>query len=50
MNTRNELLAAILAEPDDDGRRLTYSDWLEEHGEGDRDAATVESCSSSDPV
>jgi uncharacterized protein (TIGR02996 family) len=27
------LLAAILAEPDDDGPRLVYADWLEEHGE-----------------
>jgi uncharacterized protein (TIGR02996 family) len=27
------LLAGILAEPDDDARRLVYADWQEEHGQ-----------------
>src|SRR5262245_12883262 len=27
------LLAAILAEPDDDVPRLVYADWLDEHGD-----------------
>lgn len=27
------LVAAILAEPEDDALRLVYADWLEEHGE-----------------
>jgi len=31
--TADALLAAICAEPDDDGPRLAYSDWLEEHGD-----------------
>jgi uncharacterized protein (TIGR02996 family) len=30
------LLQAILDDPDDDGIRLVYSDWLEEHGEHER--------------
>src|SRR5437762_1438584 len=29
-------LAAILAGPDDDGPRLVYADWLEEHGDTER--------------
>src|SRR5260221_631255 len=29
-------LAAILAAPDDDGPRLVYADWLEEHGDTER--------------
>lgn len=33
---RAALLRAVLAEPDDDGVRLVYSDWLEEHGEPER--------------
>ena len=27
-----ELLRAIADDPDDDGPRLVYADWLEEHG------------------
>lgn len=34
--TREPLIAKILAEPDDDGPRLVYADWLEEAGESDR--------------
>src|SRR5438552_3731260 len=30
------LLRAILDDPDDDGLRLVYADWLEEHGEPER--------------
>lgn len=30
------LLAAILADPDDDAPRLIYADWLEERGDPDR--------------
>jgi uncharacterized protein (TIGR02996 family) len=30
------LLAAILAEPDDDTVRLAYADWLDENGRGER--------------
>jgi uncharacterized protein (TIGR02996 family) len=30
------LLAAVAAEPDDDGLRLVLADWLEEHGEPER--------------
>jgi uncharacterized protein (TIGR02996 family) len=40
--TRNDFLRAIVADPGDDLKRLLYSDWLEEFGTGDRDAATVE--------
>src|SRR4051812_25019677 len=29
-------LAAIRAHPDDDGPRLAYADWLDEHGDADR--------------
>src|SRR5579883_2623623 len=29
-------LAAILADPDADGPRLVYADWLDEHGDPDR--------------
>lgn len=29
-------LAAIIAEPDDDGHRLAFADWLDEHGRGER--------------
>lgn len=31
-----ELLAAVLAAPDDDLPRLIYADWLDEHGESNR--------------
>jgi len=34
--TAEVLLAAICAEPDDDGPRLVYSDWLEEQGDVER--------------
>jgi uncharacterized protein (TIGR02996 family) len=30
------LLAAIIAQPDDDTARLVYADWLQEHGNEDR--------------
>lgn len=29
----SDLLAAVLAAPDDDGPRLVYADWLDEHGD-----------------
>lgn len=35
-STGNELLAAVLASPDDDNVRLVYADWLQENGQGDR--------------
>lgn len=36
MTTEDALLAAVLANPDDDLPRLVYADWLEEHGEPER--------------
>lgn len=36
MNERDALLAAVLAQPDEDLPRLVFADWLEEHGEVDR--------------
>lgn len=33
MTEGQKFLQAIIREPDDDGLRLMYSDWLEEHGE-----------------
>lgn len=36
MTDADALLAAVLAEPDDDGPRLVYADWLEEHDEPKR--------------
>ena len=43
MTDRESFLAAIRdADPRDDVPRLVYADWLEKHGSGDRDAATVE--------
>lgn len=36
MTDRQPFLSAILAQPDDDGPRLVYCDWLEEQGESDR--------------
>jgi uncharacterized protein (TIGR02996 family) len=33
MTNDQALLRAILANPDDDGLRLVYADWLEEHGD-----------------
>lgn len=38
MNDGDALLAAILANPDDDTARLVYADWLQEHGDEDRAA------------
>jgi uncharacterized protein (TIGR02996 family) len=34
--TGDALLQAILDEPDDDGLRLIYADWLHDHGDPDR--------------
>jgi uncharacterized protein (TIGR02996 family) len=34
--TADDLLDAVLADPDDDGPRLVLADWLEEHGHRDR--------------
>ena len=36
MSDRQSLLAAVSAAPEDDGVRLVYADWLEEHGERER--------------
>lgn len=36
MTTREGLMAAILAAPEDDLPRLVFADWLEENGEADR--------------
>jgi uncharacterized protein (TIGR02996 family) len=36
MSDRDALLAAILAQPDDDTPRLVYADWLDEHDEPER--------------
>lgn len=33
---REDFLAAIIADPADDTKRLIYADWLEENGEGER--------------
>jgi uncharacterized protein (TIGR02996 family) len=33
MSERDALLAAIVAQPDDDTARLVYADWLQEHGQ-----------------
>jgi uncharacterized protein (TIGR02996 family) len=33
MTDGKSLLAAVIAAPDDDGVRLVYADWLEEHGD-----------------
>lgn len=33
MSDRDTFLRAIIAAPDDDGPRLVYADWLEEHGD-----------------
>lgn len=32
---RQALIAAVLADPDDDAPRLIYADWLDERGECD---------------
>jgi uncharacterized protein (TIGR02996 family) len=39
---REELLAAVREAPDDDAPRLVFSDWLEEHGQGESDQARAE--------
>ena len=36
MSERDAFLAAIIAEPADDVRRLAFADWLQENGEEDR--------------
>jgi uncharacterized protein (TIGR02996 family) len=36
MTDRDALLAAILADPDDDTARLVYADWLQENGQTER--------------
>jgi uncharacterized protein (TIGR02996 family) len=36
MSDRDALIAAILANPDEDTPRLMYADWLDEHGEAPR--------------
>jgi len=36
MSERDELLAAIISEPQDDVVRLVFADWLEEHDEAER--------------
>jgi uncharacterized protein (TIGR02996 family) len=33
---REALIAAVLADPDDDTPRLVFADWLDEHGEHER--------------
>ena len=34
--TRDELLQAVIENPDDDAPRLVFADWLENHGERER--------------
>ncbi len=41
MNDGEALFQALLANPNDDGPRLAYADWLEEHG-GPEDRARAE--------
>jgi uncharacterized protein (TIGR02996 family) len=36
MGMRDEFLADIIADPDDDAPRLIYADWLEDNGDPDR--------------
>jgi uncharacterized protein (TIGR02996 family) len=36
LTSEADLLAGVLAAPDDDAPRLVYSDWLEEHGRPER--------------
>jgi uncharacterized protein (TIGR02996 family) len=36
MPTAKDFLEAIIANPDDDGPRLLYADWLDEHGDAAR--------------
>lgn len=42
MDERFAMLRAILAEPEDDIRRLAFADWLDEIGTTDHDAARAE--------
>jgi uncharacterized protein (TIGR02996 family) len=42
MADRAAFLASICAAPDDDGVRLIYADWLEEHGDGPSDRGRAE--------
>jgi uncharacterized protein (TIGR02996 family) len=42
VDERRALLRAILAEPDDDVRRLAFADWLDDNGTTDHDAARAE--------
>ena len=44
MDDGEALLRAVLEAPFDDGPRLVYADWLEEHGEAERAAAIREGC------
>lgn len=39
MSDREAMLLAIQADPGDDTRRLVFADYLDEHGDGHRDAA-----------
>ena len=36
------LRAGVCEAPDDDGRRLVYADWLDDHGSSDADRARAE--------
>src|SRR3982750_4314118 len=36
MTDHDPLLAAIIADPDEDTPRLVFADWLDEHGEPER--------------
>jgi uncharacterized protein (TIGR02996 family) len=36
MTDRESLIAAVIADPDDDGVRLVFADWCEEHGDAPR--------------
>lgn len=42
MSDRRTFLKAIHANPDDMLPRLVFADWLDDNGEGDKDAATAE--------
>ena len=35
-NAERPFLDAVLADPADDGVRLVYADWLEDHGQSER--------------
>ena len=36
MGEREALLAAVVADPDNDLPRLVYADWCDDHGEPER--------------